>query len=504
MESILRNLDGAKNETFDVVVIGAGIYGVSLAFEASKRGLRALLMDKGDFGEATSFNSLRTIHGGFRYLQTMDFKRLRESILERRWFLKAFPHLVHPMPCLMPLYGDGLRKVSLLRVASALYNLASRDRNHGLPATHHIPDCRVLPGDDVESLFPLVERDGLRGGVEWYDACVPDSQRNILQMIRWACRAKAVALNYTEARELVVRQGRVTGIKAEDLETGQEHLFSCRAVVNAAGPWCRALAERFHIDLPQLFRKSIAWNVLFDRKALSRHSVAVKPKAPGARTYFLLPWKGLCFAGTGHAPFDGALDHPLPTKEMMASFIKDINEAIPGLDLEEKQILRIFPGLLPARKEGSDTLSVREEMVHHGACGGPQGFYSLSGVKFTTARWVAEQVILRVISEQRLPARPREMTLEPATIEESSRGRFELDGPPDASLEGWKLDLKRLIEEESVLHLDDLILRRTTLWEHPQMVLSQAAFLCDLFQWNEARRAREESRLREALTTSYD
>ena len=112
---ILRDPKAYTDEDYDLVVVGAGIQGAALFLEASRRGMRALVLDKGDFGGSTSWNSLRILHGGLRYLQTLDLPRFRQSVRARRWFFQAFPQLVRPLPCLMPLRGKGLKRNSVLR-----------------------------------------------------------------------------------------------------------------------------------------------------------------------------------------------------------------------------------------------------------------------------------------------------------------------------------------------------------------------------------------------------
>jgi glycerol-3-phosphate dehydrogenase len=125
MGIITRDPVGAVRGRYDLIVVGGGIYGVMILLEASRRRLNALLVERDDFGGQTSFNSLRIIHGGLRYLQTLDLHRFRESVSERQWFLRTFPDLIRPLPCLMPLHGDGLRRPPVLRAALAANDFLS-------------------------------------------------------------------------------------------------------------------------------------------------------------------------------------------------------------------------------------------------------------------------------------------------------------------------------------------------------------------------------------------
>ena len=136
-----------------------------------------------------------------------------------------------------------------------------------------------------------------------------------------------------------------------------------------------------------------------DKSALSTHALAVTPKKPGARTYFIHHWKGLLFAGTVHSPWKDKSRSPMPDQESVNKFIDELNSSIKDLNLKPSDVLQIFPGLLPAKEEGSDKLAVREIILNHSENGGPKGLFSVSGVKFTTARLVAEKTLRKIFGE---------------------------------------------------------------------------------------------------------
>jgi glycerol-3-phosphate dehydrogenase len=270
--TISRNLQKAAQKTYDLIIIGGGIYGIMLAFEASRRGLSALLLEKNDFGSATSFNSLKTIHGGLRHLQKLNLKLYYQFVKERQWFLQTFPDFVKPLPVLMPLYGDGLRRPGILGQALLLDKLLSAKWNNGVFSSRHLPVGEILPIHRVKEIFPLVNLKGLKGGAQWYDACMPDSQRLLIEILRNACYRGMRALNYMEAVNISKENHKVTGVLAVDLESHKPYHFHSNVVVNCTGPWARKTAALFDRDFPELFRSSIAWNILFNRKALSTHA----------------------------------------------------------------------------------------------------------------------------------------------------------------------------------------------------------------------------------------
>jgi glycerol-3-phosphate dehydrogenase len=184
-----RDPEQARSRPHDLIVIGAGIYGVAMTLEAARRGLRVVLVERDDFGGATTWNSLRILHGGLRYLQTLDLPRFFESVAERRWFCRHFPNLVKPLPCLMPLYGRGMKRPSVLRIALKMNDAFAFRRNAGVEATCHLPSGRMLSASEVRDRYPEVPRDGLKAGALWYDVVMPTPQRILIEMLHWACAA---------------------------------------------------------------------------------------------------------------------------------------------------------------------------------------------------------------------------------------------------------------------------------------------------------------------------
>lgn len=484
---ITRDPDAAAAERFDLIIVGGGIYGIMLAHEAVSRSLRPLVVERDDFCAATSHNSLRIVHGGLRYLQTGDLHRYAESVAARRWFLARFPGAVRPLPCLMPLYGDGLRRPSVLRAVLKVNDLLSWRRNAGLPAAQVLDDGRVVGPDAVAALFPGVDTDGLKGAAIWHDACIPSAPRLFVDILAACCDKEAVALNYVEAVSLLTANGRTAGIVARDSESGREYEFQASVVINAAGPRSGVFAKACDGEAADLFTPSLAWNMVIDRPPPSAYALAVKPKTTGGRTYFLMPWKGVILAGTGHQPWDGPLDDARPTQAQCGEFLDDLNRAIPGLHLGQADIVRVFAGLLPAARPGTAQLAVREVIVDHGRRGGPQGLYSLCGVKMTTSSLVANKALFLAFPD----ADRRGGNTAPWWTGRDRQPDYPFRWMPAAGDETWKPPLAAAIAEEAVLHLDDLLLRRSNLGDNPARALALAERCCALFPWS-AERARAE------------
>jgi len=490
---IVRDVERAAAGTYDVIVVGGGVYGCMTALESCARGLRPLLIESRDFGSRTSFNSFRLIHGGLRYLQSLDIVRLRESVQERSWFLRRFPGLVMPIPCLLPLYGRGLRRNSVMRLALMANELLSRGQNSGLAEDRCLPAGRVLNRSETLAMCPGIATAGLEGAAVWWDASMPDSQRLLLEILHWASAAGATVLNYVQAERLLVENGRACGIVALDRFTGASCEFRGQLVINAAGPWVRQTAARFDRDYDELFHPTLAWNVLFDRSPPSDCVLALQADAAG-HTYFLRPFKGRLLAGTGHAPWQGGADQAAPSRAQLMDMLGSLNGAMPGLELDPGQISRVFAGLLPGRGAGDRQLAVRPVIIDHGKHGGVRNLVSVSGVKFTTARRVAEAVLERAAG--RRTARRDITRYQPEAVGADVWScRPELAAERGECLSG----LRRLVAQEAVVHLDDLVLRRTTLWESADLTPGMTDALCGLFPWDEIRKGKELDRLAAAF-----
>lgn len=449
----------APEGPFDLVVVGGGAYGAFVALEAARRGLRPLLLERADFGGATTRNSLRIVHGGLRYLQSADLGRFRRSVAERRWMLRAFPELVRPLRCVMPLDGRGLRRRPVLRAALLLNDVLSLHRNRGVRRDRRIPRGRILDARRTRNLVPDARADDLRGGAVWFDAEMVDASRLLQEILRWATACGAVCLNYVDVQGLLESDGRAAGVTALDRVTGERLEYRARAVVNCAGPWAGRLAERLDRGVPGLFRPSLAFNLLLRRPVGAEAAVAATPPGPGARTYFVRPWKGFTLAGTFHAPRPPGTTRAEPEPEEVEGFLADLRAALPGFDVTPEDVRDVMAGLLPVRVAGTVELEASPAIHDHGAAGGPAGLFSVRGVKYTTARRVAEETLERVCAARGSPLPPRTDRSAPETRRRMTADRWlEL---ARSSLPEARSYVEAIVREEAVLRIEDLLDRRT-------------------------------------------
>ena len=393
---------------YDVLVIGGGITGACVAWDATLRGLRVALIEKGDFGGATSANSLKTVHGGLRYLQDANLRLVRKMVRERQAFLRIAPHLVHPLPVLMPTYQSKLMRSKLaLGAAVKLNDLVSFDRNWGSDPQKVLPNGRVLSRAECLKLLPGLDDAGVSGAVLWYDGQMYNSERLLLSFVLSAAEAGAQVANYVAATGFLQDSRRVAGVAARDELTGAALEIRARLVVNAAGPWVDNVLGR--LDPPLLRRKfhlSTAMN-LVTRQILPDYAVGLtSPYAQTlpdgstesrSRVLFIAPWRGYSLVGTLHTPYEGRVDDEWVTEKAITDFIAEVNQSYPGAALKREDVYQVHRGFLPAIAEGADPASVRlireGQVTDHYAENGVDGLVTVVGVKYTTARYVAEKAV---------------------------------------------------------------------------------------------------------------
>ena len=479
MPRIIRDPALFASRQYDLIIVGGGIYGTFLALQSALRRLRPLMLERDDFGGKTSFNSHRIIHGGLRYLQSADLRRFKESVQERRWFSANFSDLVSPLACLMPLYGRGVRRNSIMRAALLANDLLSSTRNKDVPNTNHIRAARVIGASQALEHFPMIRQENLTGGALWHDAAIDDSQRIIMELLRWAVDSGANTLNYMRVTNLARKSGRVHGVEACDSNDGREYRFHAPVIINSAGPWVDEVIAGFGAKQNNLFTPSLAWNLWIDKPAPTHCAVALTPERKNAPTYFLRPWKGRMLLGTGHSTWTGELNNPQPSRCQIDMMLEDIHSAAPALEITHQDIRHVFAGLLPTRKGKSGKLAVRPKFVDHNRDSGLNGVFSSCGVKFTTARRVAIDTLTRIFGRE--DSAPISRRPNPAIGWRSEN----LDIDDFNSRTCFIAEIKNLVSDESVEHLTDLVLRRTDLWENPVALQRLLPELFTLFDWDQ-------------------
>ena len=402
-----RELDALTDRIFDLVVIGGGIYGACVAWEAASRGLSVALLEKDDFAAATSANSLKIIHGGFRYLQHGDLLRMRVSMSERKILMRTAPHLVHPLPVLVPTYGHGLKGREAFSLGLAINDLLSFDRNQLEDPQKHIPPGRTISRSACLEQLPGLDSRGLNGGAVFYDAQVYNSERLVLAYLHSASRAGAVLANYAEVTAFLRRGDRIIGVRVNDRVHGQQFDVRARLVINTSGPWIGhvlgylshqghppfQLAKAINLVTKPLF-SDYAVGLLGSNGYLDKETLLHK----GTSLLFVAPWRGYSLIGTSYQAYTGSPDDMKATEQDVLGLLASINLAYPEAQLKQNDVTHVHAGLLPSRwlgQNGSIQLA-QHYQIHDHRRDGLNGMLSVIGVKYTTARHVAEKTLDRV------------------------------------------------------------------------------------------------------------
>ncbi len=399
-----RDLDALEDSRFDVLVVGGGILGASVARDAALRGFRVALVERADFAGSTSANSLKVVHGGLRYLQRANLRRLRASIRERSIWLRIAPHLVHPLPVLVPTFGYGTRNGALLHLAAAIHDAFGWDRNDGLHEERALPAGRLLSPAECRKIVPEFDASRFSGGILYYDAQMYSSERLVLEVVRSAYDAGAVVANYVECVAADRHNARESCVTMRDRLKNQTFRVQARMIVNAAGASTPAVARMLQAASHRsTVKHSVAMNLVLPGLG---HGAAfgVSPynrgTRSGGRELFFVPWRNRTIVGTAHYSFHGEADTFEITEAHVNSFLKEVNDALPPTRFSPSDIALVHAGLLPTSpsSNGGNTARLlrRPVIIDHARYGRP-GVISAMTVKYTTARLVAERVVDLVV-----------------------------------------------------------------------------------------------------------
>jgi len=410
---VQRNIKSLTETQYDVLIIGGGIFAACAAWDAVLRGLSVALIEKEDFCSGTSANSFKMIHGGIRYLQHADIVRLKSSCHERSAMLRIAPHLVQPLPILIPTYGYGKSGKFFLGTGMLLYDFLTLGRNRGIrDRQRHIPWTRFFSKEEVLNEYPDLNPDGLTGGAMFCDGQMYNPTRLVLAFIRSAMERGAQVANYVEATDLIQDKGAVTGVKAIDRISGESLTIKARSVLNAAGPWSEWLLDAClpgAEDEKGVYSRDACF--VIKRRFASANAVAVqgRTKDPDAllsrpaRHLFLVPWRQYTLVGVWHVVWDRHPEQVVVKEDEIQSFIDEINWAYPGLNLTTKDVLMWNAGLVPfgENEEGAENLSYgkRSHLIDHKKTHDLDGLVTLIGVRYTTARGDAAKAVDIVCSK---------------------------------------------------------------------------------------------------------
>ncbi|HZN87389.1 MAG TPA: glycerol-3-phosphate dehydrogenase/oxidase [Thermoleophilaceae bacterium] len=414
-------LASLERDSFDVVVVGGGITGAGVALDAASRGYSVALVERRDYAAGTSSRSSKLVHGGLRYLQNFDLGLVREALLERSLLVKLAPHLVKPLPLLVPSF-DGKRPARLTGVGLNMYDVMSWRRGRDgeeewSPARH-----RTIGAAETLDLVPALAAREPTAAYLFYD-CQTDDARLVLTVLAEAERFGAVCANRCEVTGLFERGGRAAGVLVRDAVDGGEFELSGANVVNATGVWADRLRpdELYAEEEVPRIRPSRGTHVVLSRADLAVDAGVIVPAA-GGRTVFVLPWLGRTLVGTTDNDYEGGLDHIPPSGEDVGYLLHALNGFF-GLSLGPPDLAGAYAGVRPLISTGDPKKSVdisrRAELYETSS-----GLVTITGGKLTTWRRMAKLAVDRIVEREgrEAPCRTGEIPLgepvEPGSLPE--------------------------------------------------------------------------------------
>ena len=404
-----RNVTQLTANQYDLLVIGGGIYGACVAWDAALRGLSVALVEKGDFGGAASANSLKIIHGGLRYLQDGNLRLVRQMSRERQIWMLIAPHLVQPLPCLMPTTHKLTRSRLALKAALTVNDLLSFDRNREANGRSPIPNGRLLTASQTKTILPDLTQT-ITGAAIWHDAQMLNSERLLISIVQAAVVAGAHVANYVEATDFLREGAHIRGIQATDKFSGTSLTIQAKLVINCAGAWVDKLLAGINGRSPTLhFPLSTATNII-TRQLFADYAVALPGLSGEMR--FVVPWQGYSIIGTLHQPHRPSIPASEVKETAVQALLDDINAAYPVAALTRHDVCHIHHGYLPTTETNQAQVKLlRQSRIHDHKIDGVSGLLTVVGAKYTTARRTAEQTVnlaLHNLGQSPMKSRTRE------------------------------------------------------------------------------------------------
>jgi glycerol-3-phosphate dehydrogenase len=376
---------GLDAEVFDAIIVGGGMAGAGVARDLALRGLSTALVEKADFASGTTSRSSKLIHGGLRYLELLDFGLVRESLRERETLARLAPHVVRPLPFLVPVYRTGRRSLVKVRIGLRLYDLLTPGKRTAR--------YRTMPPAEALALEPTLRPDDLAGAGYYFDDLLLSPERLCLENVLSARRAGARVLNYAQAEDFRPKPGGGWLVRVRDLVDGDVVTVSGRVLVNAAGPWVDRVRELARVwdRGPRLTRTTKGAHVLLPR--LTERAVYLS--TGDERMVFVIPWRDFSLVGTTDTDCDESPDRVWATRDDVAYLLAETRRVLADPRVAEANIVYAYAGVRPLTSDGGAT-GKRASAVsrqHRVVAEGPdEGFLSITGTKLTCFRSLAQQV----------------------------------------------------------------------------------------------------------------
>ncbi len=369
-----------QNDVFDLIIIGGGVTGAGIARDSAMRGLKTLLLERGDLASGTSSASSKLAHGGLRYLEQGKLGLVFESVSERHRLRRLAPHLVRPIPFIFPVYNRRPRPLWMVNLGLWIYDAMAMFRSYELHSRHN--------ARSTAQLEPALRTDGLDGCVKYYD-CITDDARLTLENAIGAHQSGATVLSYADVTGFQMRRARVSGVDFVDSLTGRNYTVSAHCVINATGPWTdRTLGLRG--DRSRILRPTKGVHVVLPRERLPVNHSVVLPNLADHRVVFAVPWGNRVMLGTTDTDFTGDFDDVHATADDVDYLLGLTNEFFPDGRLRPEDVCGTYAGLRPLVSEDGDPSLVSRE---HSIREDEDGLITVAGGKLTTHRLMAAETL---------------------------------------------------------------------------------------------------------------
>jgi glycerol-3-phosphate dehydrogenase len=485
-----RDFNRLKEENFDLIVVGGGIIGAGIARDASLRGLHTLLVEKEDFAYGTTSRSTRLIHGGLRYLRTMQFKLVRHDLIERKILLRIAPHLVHELKFVIPALRSEPFYRYTLHLGLTLYDIMAT--GYTVHRWRHLSQKETLrqePG--------LAKIEGLTGSFLYYDCQAEFMERLCVENVLSAADKGACILNHATATELLMEGDKVSGITIRDTLTGDDYTANGRMVINAGGHWADLVWQEFYVINKDKLRRTKGIH-LFTKK-VSENALVLFAKSDG-RLFFVVPWGNYSLIGTTDTDYTGDPDAVYATASDVKYLVTEMRHYFP--QFSEQDVYYAMAGLRPlvaSENKAASNTSRAHKLVDHELENGIKGFITVLGGKITAYRGIAEEVTdlvckkfkkhapcttthtplqgLPMVQNQDIEKAAQQYNLPLETVkylvdvygarfsrvldyvrDDKRLGKPICDGGPDIIAQ-----IQYSIDEESAMTLSDFLLRRTNI-----------------------------------------
>ena len=498
-----REFSSLRGRQFDLLICGGGIYGAWTAYDAALRGLQVAIVDQGDWASGTSSASSKLIHGGLRYLETLDFKLVKKALAERELLLENAPHRVWPLRFGVPVYKDSRVGRLQLKIGLILYDLLGGNQRFSKGHCY-------FNKQRFSQQFPSLSRSNLAAGFTYADAQTDDA-RLVLELIDGAVSAGAVCLSYCKINRYLEKNAQVCGAQVSDLTSNETLEVSARQTVNTSGRWMSELEE-----ISPYCRLSKGVHLILP-KVLDDAALLLTAKSDG-RVFFIIPWYGLTLVGTTDTNYSGNLNQLNVEQDEVEYLLNAANHFLPEVNWNQDDILGQFAGLRVLQQSGKSSpssISRDWELITL-----QNGLHISLGGKITSAREdaadIVDMVVKRLGITQKCKTQERPFPWKPAepysewyktqmekaeTLKIDSESAhwllrrhgnrvtqiFKLiENQPDlfqriiASVPFILADLVFCAQQEMVVHLEDLLRRRIPLFILSKISASELQDLAEI------------------------